>query len=60
MGMAIDPTGALLAIDNNIDDTISLFKASATTGALTPSTPPTVPTEDVPQFLVFYTAASGQ
>jgi 6-phosphogluconolactonase (cycloisomerase 2 family) len=58
-GMAIDPTGALLAVDNNIDNTISLFQVGAT-GALTPSTPATVPTEATPQFVVFYTAAAGQ
>jgi len=65
-GMAIDPTGALLAIDNNIDNTISLFKvavAGSTTpppGSLTATNPPTVPTDTAPQFVVFYTAASGQ
>jgi 6-phosphogluconolactonase (cycloisomerase 2 family) len=65
-GMAIDPTGALLAIDNNIDNTISLFKvagASSTApppGGLTATNPPTVSTDTAPQFVVFYTAASGQ
>jgi 6-phosphogluconolactonase (cycloisomerase 2 family) len=65
-GMAIDPTGALLAIDNNIDNTISLFKvagAGSTTpppGGLTATNPATVPTDTAPQFVVFYTAASGQ
>jgi len=66
IGMAIDPTGALLAIDNNIDNTISLFKvagAGSTTpppGGLTATNPATVPTDTAPQFVVFYTAASGQ
>jgi len=65
-GMAIDPTGALLAIDNNIGNTISLFKVAgsgSTTpspGGLTQTNPPTVPTDTAPQFVVFYTAASGQ
>jgi 6-phosphogluconolactonase (cycloisomerase 2 family) len=67
-GMAIDPTGALLAIDNNISNNISLFKVAAagsTTpgpGGLTQANPPTVATDTngAPQFVVFYTAASGQ
>jgi 6-phosphogluconolactonase (cycloisomerase 2 family) len=63
-GMAIDPTGALLAIDNNFDNTLSLFTigatSSATPGGLTPLTPPTVATDNQPLFVVFYTAASGQ
>ncbi len=63
IGMAIDPTGALLAIDNNIDNTISLFMVTQTgtsAGGLTPATPPTVNTDTAPQFVVFYTAAPGQ
>jgi 6-phosphogluconolactonase (cycloisomerase 2 family)/uncharacterized protein YjdB len=60
IGIAIDPTGALLAVDNNIDNTISLYKVSTSTGALTVSSPATVPTDLVPQYVVFYTAASGQ
>ncbi len=60
LGMAIDPTGVLLAIDNNFDATISLFTVSTATGAVTPISPPTVPTDSIPQFVVFYTAASGQ
>lgn len=59
-GMAIDPTGVLMAIDNNFDNTISLFTLSTTTGAVTPATPPTAPTGNQPLFVVFYTAASGQ
>jgi len=61
LGMAIDPTGALLAVDNNVDNTISLFKVTltgATAGGL--STQTTVPTDQIPQFVVFYTAASTQ
>lgn len=60
LGMAIDPTGALLAIDNNFDNTISLFTVNTSTGAPTIASPATVPTDLIPQFLVFYTAASGQ
>jgi len=60
IGMAIDPTGALLAIDNNIDATISLFTVSTSTGALTPFNPATVTTGQVAEFLTFYTAASDQ
>jgi 6-phosphogluconolactonase (cycloisomerase 2 family) len=61
IGMAIDPTGALLAVDNNIDKTISLFKVTLTgTSAGGLSTQTTVNTDSVPQFVVFYTAASGQ
>jgi 6-phosphogluconolactonase (cycloisomerase 2 family) len=68
IGMAIDPTGALLAIDNNISNNISLFKVAAagsTTpgpGGLTPANPPTVATDTngAPHFVMFYTAASGQ
>jgi 6-phosphogluconolactonase (cycloisomerase 2 family) len=65
-GLAIDPTGALLAIDNNISNTISLFKVAAagsTTpppGGLTPANPPTAATDAAPLFVTFYTAASGQ
>lgn len=65
-GMAIDPTGALLAIDNNFDNTLSLFTiapSGSTTpspGGLTAKTPPTVATGNQPLFVVFYTAASGQ
>jgi 6-phosphogluconolactonase (cycloisomerase 2 family) len=59
-GMAIDPTGVLMAIDNNFDNTISLFTLSTTTGAVAPATQSTVPTDTQPLFVVFYTAASDQ
>jgi 6-phosphogluconolactonase (cycloisomerase 2 family) len=59
-GMAIDPTGVFMAIDNNATNNLSLFKVSTTTGAPTPATPATVNTDTAPQFVVFYTAASGQ
>jgi 6-phosphogluconolactonase (cycloisomerase 2 family) len=60
IGMAIDPTGALLAVDNNADTNISLYKVSTSTGALTISSPATVGTDLNPQYVVFYTAASDQ
>ena len=61
IGMAIDPTGALLAVDNNFDATISLFKVTLTgAGAGGLSTQTTVNADTAPQFVVFYTAASGQ
>ena len=60
LGMAIDPTGAFLAVDNNVSYTISLYNVSTSTGALTVANPATAPTDSVPQFVTFYTAASGQ
>jgi hypothetical protein len=65
-GMAIDRTGVLLPIDNNFDNTLSLFTiapSGSTTpppGGLTATTPPTVATDNQPLFVEFYTAASGQ
>jgi 6-phosphogluconolactonase (cycloisomerase 2 family)/uncharacterized protein YjdB len=58
-GMAIDPTGVLLAVDNFDAADISLFKVGSD-GSLTTTTPPTVPAGTGAQFVVFYTAASGQ
>ncbi len=58
-GMAIDPTGVMLAIDNNSDATISLYTVGSN-GAPTPASPATAPTGAAPYFVVFYTAASGQ
>jgi len=58
-GMAIDPTGALLAIDNLGADDISLYTIGSN-GAPTPTSPATVSTGTNPQFVVFYTAASDQ
>lgn len=55
-GMAIDPTGALLGIDNSVDGTISLF--IVTSGV--PGTPTTVTTGTNPAFEAFYNALSGQ
>jgi 6-phosphogluconolactonase (cycloisomerase 2 family)/uncharacterized protein YjdB len=63
-GMAIDPTGSLMAIDNNFDNTISLFTigsaSSSAPGGLTAASPPTVATDTQPLFVTFYTAASDQ
>lgn len=60
-GMAIDPTGALLAVDNNFDGTLSLFQITATgTGAGGLSTQTTVAADNQPLFVVFYTAAGDQ
>jgi len=55
-GMAIDPTGTLLLIDNALDNTISQY--TVTSGA--PGTPTTVPTGGSPAFVTFYIANSGQ
>jgi len=64
LGMAIDPTGALLAVVNNFDSppdaSIYTVTLTGTTGVGGLSTPTTVPADLVPQFVVFYTAASGQ
>jgi DNA-binding beta-propeller fold protein YncE len=51
--LAIDPTGALLAIDNNIDNTISLFTSSA--GVLTAVTP-AIPVGTAPFGITFSVA----
>jgi 6-phosphogluconolactonase (cycloisomerase 2 family) len=56
-GIVIDPTGTLLAVDNNFDNTISPY-AIGTGGVLT--TYPIVTTNDAPEYLTFYIAAAGQ
>ena len=57
-GIAVDPSGALLAIDNKGSNNISLFTIAAGSstmpGALAPATPSTAPTDAGPQFVVFY------
>ena len=58
-GMAIDPTGVLLAVGNFATADISLFNVGSD-GSLTTTTPPTVPAGTDAGFVVFYTAASGQ
>ncbi len=57
--MAIDPTGVLLAVDNFDAADISLFTVGSD-GSLTTTTPPTVAAGTGAEFVVFYTAASGQ
>jgi len=48
-------------LGRNLDNTISLYKVTLTgTGAGGLSTQTTVNTDNAPQFVVFYTAASGQ
>jgi 6-phosphogluconolactonase (cycloisomerase 2 family) len=58
-GMAIDPTGVLLAVDNFDDANISLYTVGSD-GSLTATTPPSVAAGSGAEFVVFYTAASGQ
>ena len=58
-GMAIDPTGVLLAIDNFADADISTFNIGSN-GGVTPTSTPTVAADTYTEFVVFYTAASGQ
>jgi len=53
-GIVIDPSGTLLAVDNNIDDTITPFSVVTTTGTPTEETP--VATGKGPLFVVFYNA----
>jgi 6-phosphogluconolactonase (cycloisomerase 2 family) len=52
-GIAIDPTGALLAVENHFDNTMSLFKIG-TGGGLTADT--AVATDQAPLLGVFYNA----
>ena len=54
-GIAIDPTGTLLATDNNESNSISLFTVGAG-GALTAKTPATVATGNAPLWVTFYNA----
>ena len=54
-GIVIDPTGTLLAVDNNFSNSISLFKLG-TGGVLTATTPPTVATGKAPLWVTFYNA----
>jgi 6-phosphogluconolactonase (cycloisomerase 2 family) len=58
-GMAIDPTGVLLAVDNFDAADISLYTVGSD-GSLTTTTPPSVAAKSGAEFVVFYTAASGQ
>jgi hypothetical protein len=63
-GIAIDPTGTLLTVDNNADLKLSVFKVNVD-GSL--SSYPDVPvpvavgeTTSISTFLTFYTALAGQ
>ena len=58
-GIAIDPTGVLLAVDNFDAADISLYTVGSD-GSLTTTTPPSVAAGSGAEFVVFYTAASGQ
>lgn len=60
-GMAVDPSGVLLAVDNSGSSNISLFQiakgsTSVAPGSLTPAVPNVVATDQSPQFVVFYNA----
>jgi 6-phosphogluconolactonase len=54
IGITIDPSGTLLAVDNNNDNTITPFSVVTTTG--TPTAEATVSTGVGPLFLAFYNA----
>jgi 6-phosphogluconolactonase (cycloisomerase 2 family) len=56
-GIAIDPTGVLVAVDDNGGNSISSYALGAG-GVLTPY--PDTPTGAAPQFITFYTAVAGQ
>jgi DNA-binding beta-propeller fold protein YncE len=62
-GIAIDPTGTLLTVDNNADVKLSVFKVN-TDGSLSQYPDVPVPTSGQPTsdstFLAFYTALAGQ
>ena len=58
-GIAEDPGGVLLGVDNKGSNSISIFTVaggsnSTTAGTLAPAVPSTAPTDQGPQFLVFY------
>ena len=57
-GIAIDPTGVLVAVDNNGDNSISSYALGA--GGVLTAYPTPVTTGAAPQFLTFYTAVAGQ
>jgi len=56
-GIVIDPTGVLVAVDNNGGNSITPYALGAG-GVLTAY--PIVPTDGAPQFLTFYIAVAGQ
>jgi DNA-binding beta-propeller fold protein YncE len=55
-GIAIDPTGVLVAVDNNFSNDISLMQVTTATGKLTPSATSPVASGMGPFFVVFYIA----
>jgi trimeric autotransporter adhesin len=57
-GIVIDPTGALMAVDNNGDGTISVYAITASTGVLTAGTavPSGSGSTSEPLFVTFYNA----
>jgi 6-phosphogluconolactonase (cycloisomerase 2 family) len=55
-GIAIDPTGVLVAVDNNFSNDISLLQLTTTSGALVPSATSPVLAGNAPLFVVFYIA----
>jgi 6-phosphogluconolactonase (cycloisomerase 2 family) len=56
-GIVVDPTGVLVAVDNNGDNSITPY-ALGPGGVLTAD--PIVTTDAAPQYLTFYTAVAGQ
>ena len=55
-GVAIDPTGKILTINNNADDTISTYTIDST-GKLTPTTPATVAADTATWWTTFLVTA---
>jgi trimeric autotransporter adhesin len=56
IGIAIDPTGVLVAVDDNFSNDISLMQLAPATGVLTRSATSPVAAGNGPQFVVFYIA----
>jgi 6-phosphogluconolactonase (cycloisomerase 2 family) len=57
-GIVIDPTGVLVAVDNNGGNSISAYALGA--GGVLTAYPAAINTGAAPQFLTFYTAVAGQ
>jgi trimeric autotransporter adhesin len=57
-GITIDPSGRLLVVDNNAYNSFTAFILDPTTGGLTVQ--PDVATGQIPYYLSFYSAVSGQ
>jgi YVTN family beta-propeller protein len=60
MGIAIDPTGKILAVDNNFSGNVSVYPINADGTLGTVSVVNTVSPGSGPQFVTFYSAVSGQ